>query len=81
MDLATKKGIYVYSGLEMMMNIDFLDWLDRGIYQTLNESRYMLIEFRLGQDIHYLSYINEYLEEVLCRGMISVIAHVERFSQ
>ncbi|MFR6072298.1 MAG: tyrosine-protein phosphatase [Faecalitalea cylindroides] len=79
MDLGRKLGLYLYSGAEMFMNIDFLDSLDNGIFQTLNESRYMLVEFDLSRDIHYISYIDEYLDELFCRGFIPIIAHVERF--
>lgn len=79
MEIAKQMGIYIYSGAEMFMNIDFLDSLDNGIFQTLNESRYMLVEFDLSRDIHYISYIDEYLDELFCRGFIPVIAHVERF--
>lgn len=79
MEIAKEMGIYIYSGAEMFMNIDFLDSLDNGIFQTLNESRYMLVEFDLSRDIHYISYINEYLDELFCRGFIPIIAHVERF--
>ena len=79
MKIAKKMGVYIYSGAEMFMNIDFLDSLDNGIFQTLNESRYMLVEFDLSRDIHYISYIDEYLDELFCRGFIPIIAHVERF--
>lgn len=79
MEIARKMGVYIYSGAEMFMNIDFLDSLDNGIFQTLNESQYMLVEFDLSRDIHYISYIDEYLDELFCRGFIPIIAHVERF--
>ena len=79
MEIAKKMGVYIYSGAEMFMNIDFLDSLDNGTFQTLNESRYMLVEFDLSRDIHYISYIDEYLDELFCRGFIPIIAHVERF--
>lgn len=79
MEIAKEMGVYIYSGAEMFMNIDFLDSLDNGIFQTLNESRYMLVEFDLSRDIHYISYIDEYLDELFCRGFIPIIAHVERF--
>ena len=79
MEIAKKMGVYIYSGAEMFMNIDFLDSLDNGIFQTLNESRYILVEFDLSRDIHYISYIDEYLDELFCRGFIPIIAHVERF--
>lgn len=79
MEIAKAMGVYIYSGAEMFMNIDFLDSLDNGIFQTLNESRYMLVEFDLSRDIHYISYIDEYLDELFCRGFIPIIAHVERF--
>lgn len=79
MEIAKEMGVYIYSGAEMFMNIDFLDSLDNGIFQTLNESRYMLVEFDLSRDIHYISYVDEYLDELFCRGFIPIIAHVERF--
>ena len=79
MEIAREMGVYIYSGAEMFMNIDFLDSLDNGIFQTLNESQYMLVEFDLSRDIHYISYIDEYLDELFCRGFIPIIAHVERF--
>ena len=79
MEIAKEMGVYIYSGAEMFMNIDFPDSLDNGIFQTLNESRYMLVEFDLSRDIHYISYIDEYLDELFCRGFIPIIAHVERF--
>ena len=79
MEIAKEMSVYIYSGAEMFMNIDFLDSLDNGIFQTLNESRYMLVEFDLSRDIHYISYIDEYLDELFCRGFIPIIAHVERF--
>lgn len=79
MEIAKEMGVYIYLGAEMFMNIDFLDSLDNGIFQTLNESRYMLVEFDLSRDIHYISYIDEYLDELFCRGFIPIIAHVERF--
>ena len=79
MEIAKEMGVYIYSGAEMFMNIDFLDSLDNGFFQTLNESRYMLVEFDLSRDIHYISYIDEYLDELFCRGFIPIIAHVERF--
>lgn len=79
MEIARKMGVYIYSGAEMFMNIDFLDSLDNGTFQTLNESRYMLVEFDLSRDIHYISYVDEYLDELFCRGFIPIIAHVERF--
>lgn len=79
MEIAKEMGVYIYSGAEMFMNIDFLDSLDNGVFQTLNESRYMLVEFDLSRDIHYISYIDEYLDELFCRGFIPIIAHVERF--
>lgn len=79
MSLGKEFDVFVYSGAEMFMNIDFIDALDQGIYQTLNESKYMLLEFDLTRNIHHIGYIDEYLEEVYFRGMIPVIAHVERF--
>ena len=79
MEKGRKQGIYVYSGSEVLMNIDFMELLENGIYQTLNESKYLLVEFDLTNDVHYMPYILEYLDALVCRDIIPVIAHVERF--
>lgn len=79
MEKGRKQGIYVYSGSEVLMNIDFMELLEKGIYQTLNESRYLLIEFDLSNDVHYMPYIPEYLDALVCRNIVPIIAHVERF--
>lgn len=49
------------------------------MFQPLNESRYLLVEFDLSRDIHDISYADEYLQEIVYHNMIPVIAHVERY--
>lgn len=77
--LAQNFNIFVYSGAEMMMNIDFMDAINQDLYLTLNESRYILVEFDLRWDIHFMPYIFEYLEELVFRSFVPVIAHIERY--
>lgn len=78
-DLAKQYGIYVYSGAEMFMNHDFIEWLDRGLYQTLNESRYMLAEFDVRRDYKSHTDPEECLYEIEVRDMVPVVAHAERY--
>ena len=77
--LADSYGIKIYSGGEMFMNESFIRLLDEGWYQTLNNSCYLLCEFDVQRDIHTISAYNDYLYEIEVRGMIPVIAHVERY--
>lgn len=77
--LAAKYDIKIYAGGEMFMNESFVDMLDRGWYQTLNGTCYLLCEFDVTRDIHTISSFNDRLYEIEVRNMIPVIAHVERY--
>lgn len=77
--LASQFNIEIYSGAEMFMDESFVDALKKGWYQTINNTRYLLCEFDVRQDIHDIASRNESLYEIEVRHMVPLIAHVERY--
>lgn len=70
-------GINLYLGNEVFVSNKIIELLNTGKITTLNESKYILIEFPLNQALHHI-------EDVVCElndyGLIPVIAHPERYS-
>ena len=79
LELKEMSSIPIYFGGEVMMNSEFIDGLDLGLYPTLNGSRYMLVEYNVLRDIHSIDYRDDCLYELKVRGFIPVIAHIERY--
>lgn len=79
MELKEMSQIPIYFGGEVMMNSEFIDRLDLGLYPSLNGSRYMLVEYNVLRDIHSIDYRDDCLYELKVRGFIPVIAHIERY--
>lgn len=79
MELKEMSSIPIYCGGEVMMNSEFIDGMDLDLYPTLNESRYMLVEYNVLHDIHSIDYRDDCLYELKVRGYIPVIAHMERY--
>lgn len=76
--IITKKGINIkiYSGQEVYFTENILkDYLDGNI-GTLNDSRYMLIEFNMNR---FEENIFDILYELQVRGITPIIAHPERY--
>lgn len=67
----------LYLGAENMADSAFLEALDQNRVLTLNGSRYILIEFGLNLPSRYLLSV---VDRVLARGLVPVLAHVERYS-
>ena len=78
-ELAKEYGIDIYFGAEMFINPEFIDALDQGIYKKMNDTDYLLVEFDVRRDIHSFEYRDDSIYEVDVRGMVPIIAHVERF--
>ena len=55
-ELKEMSPIPIYFGGEVMMNSEFIDGMDLGLYPTLNGSRYMLVEYNVLHDIHSIDY-------------------------
>ena len=77
--LANDFGIQAYLGSEILLNYDLFDVIDNELFIPINDTKYLLVEFDLRRDITGVTYINEYLEELIDRGFIPIIAHVERY--
>lgn len=77
--LAKDYGVDIYFGAEMFINREFISALDTGIYQVMNNSDYLLVEFDVRRDIHSFDYWEDSIYEVDIRNMCPIIAHVERF--
>lgn len=70
-------GINLYLGNEVFVSNKIIELLNNGKITTLNESKYILIEFPMNQPLHHM-------EEIVCElndyGLIPVIAHPERYT-
>lgn len=78
-ELKEMSPIPIYFGGEVMMNSEFIDGMDLGLYPTLNGSRYMLVEYNVLHDIHSIDYRDDCLYELKVKGFVPVIAHIERY--
>lgn len=70
-------GINLYLGNEVFVSNKIIELLNNGKITTLNESKYILIEFPMNQPLYHM-------EEIVCElndyGLIPVIAHPERYT-
>lgn len=63
-------------GMEVFATPDLPQLLAEGKLLTLNDSRYLLVEFPFEED---LDYVEEILTAILDAGLLPVIAHAERY--
>ena len=68
--------IRLYSGMEIFMNHEAVEKLERKALLTLNRTAYVLVEFDFEEELWM---VEEYLEMLLESGYIPVIAHAERY--
>lgn len=69
--------IQLIHGMEVYGSTRTRDYLKEGRLITLNNSRYLLIEFPFQGDADY---VTDILEDVLMEGYIPVVAHPERYA-
>lgn len=71
-----KIEISIYSGQEIFLASGFVEMLHQGKLITLNESRYMLVEFDMNEraDVAYRK-----LQQILAEGCVPIVAHPERY--
>ncbi|NLU26100.1 MAG: phosphoesterase [Hungateiclostridium thermocellum] len=67
----------IYSGMEVFASNDTVDRLEKGEILTLNNSRYVLIEFSFE---NIPKYISELLFSMQLKGYVPIIAHPERYN-
>lgn len=73
-----KYGVHLYLGNEVYVSDSetLLELLKEGEIITINNSRYLLIEFPLNQNIHQL---DKLICELNDKGIVPIIAHPERY--
>lgn len=67
----------LYPGMEIYMNQEACDRLAARELLTLNNTRYVLVEFDFQEELWM---VNEYLQMLDDAGYLPVIAHAERYS-
>lgn len=77
--LAAGYGIEIYKGSEVFLNHEYLTMIDEKLCDTLNDSRYLLVEFDVRKDMLHNDTAEDMLYELQIRGYVPVIAHVERY--
>lgn len=77
--LARPYNVKVYEGCELFLNHEYLDVLENGQYHTLANSKYLLCEFDVRKNIKNNDEVEDILYEITVKGLIPVIAHVERY--
>ncbi|MBE6059372.1 MAG: capsular biosynthesis protein [Clostridium sulfidigenes] len=77
--LTKEKGLdlEIYCGQEVYFNEKILEDFDNNLIGTINESRYMLIEFNMRS--FSIKEVLDILYELQLRGIVPVIAHPERY--
>lgn len=68
--------IRLYPGTEIYYRKGLEERLDNGQLETMNESKFLLVEF---SPIEEFTYIRNAVEDILSIGYIPILAHVERF--
>jgi len=68
--------ITVYPGMEVFLTYDTDNLIDEGNVITINQSRYMLVEFGFGENEDFAFMM---LDKILKKGLVPILAHVERF--
>lgn len=66
----------IYLGQEILYLEGMTDWLDQGKALTLADSRYVLVEFRPGDNFIKLS---RAVRELVSAGYLPIVAHIERY--
>ncbi len=79
-ELASSYNIKIYIGNEIKLDEHTMSILNDNLFYPLNHSRYILIECDLSQPYHHIfDYLEDYLNLILLKGYIPIIAHVERY--
>ena len=70
-------NVEIYIGQEVYFSENMIDYYKKGIIGTINDSKYMLIEFPMGK---FNSNIFEIIYELQIMGIRPIIAHPERYT-
>lgn len=69
-------NLKLLSGMEVYVTYDLPDLIRQGKILTINQSRYLLVEFNFGEDPEFVEIMIERIKEL---KLIPVIAHPERY--
>ena len=77
-EVAKKENINIklYLGNEVYITEDFIKLLKKGEIQTINDSKYLLLEFPMG---NMLFNTKDIIYELVVSGYVPVLAHPERY--
>ena len=78
-NLCEQHGIKYYPGSEVFLNRDYLDMIDAKLFFTLANSRYLLCEFNVRENIGTMNRVEDRLYELCIRHYTPIVAHVERY--
>lgn len=68
--------IELYLGNEIYINSQIVELIEKKKIFSINNTRYLLVEFPLYNEINY---VDDYLQELRIKGYIPIIAHPERY--
>lgn len=71
-----KIPLYVYRGMEIWASTDIAEKIQSGRLLTINQSRYVLIEFAFTEELWWFEAV---IKEIVGVGLIPIIAHPERY--
>ncbi len=71
-------GMQIYLGSELRYSENFRQWIEAGYCRTLNDSKYLLVDFSGTATAEYIS--GAYAQ-IFSLGYIPVLAHVERYQK
>lgn len=77
--LGKEFGIAVYTGAEIFLNDQYIDMFENKMFNTLNNSHYVLVEFDARMGIGDRSEVEEKLYEIIVAGYTPIVAHAERY--
>lgn len=78
--LAKDYDIEIYAGAEVFLNHSYLDMIDDNMFNTINNTKYVLVEFDVRKELSSRTEsVEDKLYEISVRGYIPVVAHVERY--
>ncbi|MCL2320760.1 MAG: hypothetical protein FWC47_01490 [Oscillospiraceae bacterium] len=66
----------LYSGNEIYISTEVINWIDQNRFQTLNYSKYFLMELPMDSKVPYL---NPIIFKCILKGLVPIIAHPERY--
>ena len=72
-------GIEIVRGCEFLLNDEAMTWLDRNLYNMIENTKFLLCEFNPRVDISEIPYADDMLYELRARNITPVIAHAERY--